>query len=382
MLKRSVTVTILIALLTFVALPASVLWSLQQQTFATIDAERRVESQVGVITNTLSSISTAQQGYVAPGQLDEPLFEETAVLLSHLAEQMDALEPMLRSAEAIAHLEPLRQAVADLQAADARTRENLVRGQELMAADVIYSDGRNVVDAITSRLREAQGAERAATSASQTQASRWLWVLFGVMTLASAGAIAVLVRQSRRVAQPVAQATAPLMAAPPPMAALSIDHAALAALCTDISRVADVQALERALERAARLLEASSVMLWMSAGNQLFPALAHGFPSDVLPRLKPIARDAENAAAAAWRDGRVVRQAAGAGDAGAAIVAPLFSPDAAIGVLAVELRAGRVPDSGREAAVAVIAAQLSTVVSAWPAASVSQPARAQEARTA
>ncbi len=376
MLKRSVTVTILIALLTFVALPASVLWSLQQQTFAAIDAERRVESQVGLITSTLSSIATAQQGYVAPGQLDEPLFKETAVLLSRLSEQVDALEPMLRSAEALAQLEPLRQAVADLQAADARTRENLVRGQELMAADVIYSDGRNVVDAITSRLREAQGAERAASSASHTLASRWLWVLFGVMALAAAGTIAVLVNQSRPVSQPVAQA------APPPVAATSVDQTALAALCTDVSRVADVRALERALARAAGLLEASSVMLWMSAGNQLFPALAHGFPVDVLPRLKPIAWDAENAAATAWRDGRVVRQAAGAGDAGAAIVAPLFSPDAAIGVLAVELSAGRVPDSGREAAVAVIAAQLSTVVSAWPAASVPRPARTQEARTA
>ena len=380
MQKRSVTTTILIALLTFIPPAAYLLWSLQQQTVAALDAERRVTSHADAIAETLSSIATAQQGYVAPGQIDEPLFEETTVLLSRLVELVNALGPMLRSAEAIAHLDALRGAVTALQAADARTRENLNRGQELMAADVIYSDGRNVVGAIAARLQEAQAAEQAAASSSHAQAWQWIWVLFGVLTLASASVCAVLVNLSRR---PVA--TAPSTTAKPaaaaPASAHSIDHAALALLCTDVARVADVRALERSLAGVARLLDASSVMLWMGAGNQLFPALAHGLPADALPRLKPVSRDADNAAAAAWQSGRVVRQPSVA-DAGAAIVAPLFSPEAAIGVLAVELQPGRTPDSDREAAVTVIAAQLSTVVAAWPAASVPQPSRATKARTA
>jgi CHASE3 domain sensor protein len=377
MLKRSVTTTILIACLTF-ALPAAyVLWSLQQQMFATIDAERGVASHVDAIAETLSSIATAQQGYVAPGQLDEPLFEETTALLARLAAQVNAFGPMLRSAQGAAHLEPLRQALEDLEAADARTRENLTRGQELMAADVIYSDGRNVIGALTGRLQEAQAAEQAAANVSLAQAARWVWVLFGVVMVASGSAFVALGKPAgkhgRDAGAPVTQAvTVPS----------SIDHAALAVLCTDVVRAADVPALERALEAAARLLDASSVMLWMSAGDRLFPALAHGFPADTLPRLRPIPRDADNAAAAAWQTGRVIRQTPAGDEAGAAIVAPLFSPEAAIGVLAVELRPGRDPDAGREAAVTVIAAQLSTVISAWPAASVPHPALAPEARTA
>src|SRR5688500_13906430 len=152
MQKRSVTTTILNALLTFIPPAAYVLRSLQHQTSATIAAERRVTAHADAIAETLSAIATAQQGYVAAGQRNESLFEATTLLLSRLAEQVNAFGPMLRSVEAAAHLEPLRDAVEALQAADARTRENLNRGQELMAADVIYSDGRNVVAAITSRL--------------------------------------------------------------------------------------------------------------------------------------------------------------------------------------------------------------------------------------
>jgi hypothetical protein len=376
MLQRSVTTTILIALLTFIPPAAYLLRSFQQQAFAAIEAERRVTSHTDAIAETLSSIATAQQGYVAPGQIDEPLFEETTVLLSRLGGLVNALGPLLRSAEAIALVEPLRETVETLQAADARTRENLNRGQELMAADVIYSDGRNVVAAMTARLLETQAAEQAAASAARAQAWQWIWVLFGVLALASASVLAALVKHNRRAVAPASEAAAT------PVPAHSIDHAALALLCTDVARVADVGALERALAGAARLLDASSVMLWMGAGNQLFPALAHGFPADALPRLKPIARDADNAAAAAWKSGRLVWQTSVADDAGAAMVAPLFSPEAAVGVLAVELRSGRMPDPDREAAVTVIAAQLSTVVSAWPAASVPQPSRAPEARTA
>lgn len=379
MQKRSVTVTILVAVAAFIGSAAYLLWSLQQQTSATIDAERRMASHADAIAETLSSIATAQQGYVAPGQLDEPLFEEATASLAHLAGQMNAFAPHLQSPEAAAHLEPLRQAVAALQEADARTRENLSRGQELMAADVIYSDGRNVVAAIATQLHEARAAEQTAARASLARAVRSVWTLFGLLVLASAAACAALVKHTRGATAPVTHAEiapAPIQDTLAPSSsspAHSVDQTALARLCTDVVRAADVRQLERALAAAARLLDASSVMLWMSAGDRLLPALAHGFPADALPRLKPIAGDADNAAAAAWQSGRVVQQVPATGDAGAAIVAPLFSPEAAIGVLAVELRPGRLPDADREAAVTVLAAQLSTVVSAWPAQSVPQP---------
>ena len=382
MQKRSVTTLMLIALLTLGTPAAYVLWALQQQTFATIDAERRVVSQAAEVGITLSAIATVQQGYVAPGQLDEPLFEEATVLLARLSAQVQALEPMLRSAQATTHVAALHQAVEDLQAADARTRENLTRGQELMAADVIYSDGRNVVDAITSRVREAQEAEQAAASASLARTSRWMWILFGVLGLAPAAALAAFMRSTRRTTEAVIPA--PAVAAPGITTTLSptVDMAATAALCTEISRVADTQRLASLLGRAAGLVNASGAMLWMGAGDHLFAALAHGYPPDIVSRLPPIGRDADNAAARAWRSAQRIRIPRSA-DGSAAIVAPLFSTDACVGVLAVEMTPGREADDEVEIAVALVAAQLATVVSAWPVASLPERAsQAPEARTA
>ena len=46
--------------------------------------------------------------------------------------------------------------------ADERTRQNLQLGQELMASDVIFSDGRNLLDAMIASLRDLQTAEQCA----------------------------------------------------------------------------------------------------------------------------------------------------------------------------------------------------------------------------
>lgn len=382
MQKRSVTRTILIALLTLGTPAAYLLWALQQQTFAAIDAERRVDSQVADVARTLSAIATVQQGYVAPGQLDEPLFEEAALLLARLSAQAQALGPMLRSAQAATHAGALRQAVEDLHAADARTRENLTRGQELMAADVIYSDGRNLVDGITARLRDAQAAERQATSASLARTSRWMWLLFGVVALAPAAGLAAFLRSIRRATGAVIPAPAAPAADATPTLSPTVDMAATAALCTEISRVADTQRLATLLGRAAGLVNASGAMLWMGAGDRLFAALAYGYPPDIVSRLPPLARDADNAAARAWRSAQRIRIPRSA-DGSAAVVAPLFNADACVGVLAVEMTPGREADDEVEIAVALVAAQLATVVSAWPVASLPERAsRAAEARTA
>jgi hypothetical protein len=131
------------------------------------------------------------------------------------------------------------------------------------------------------------------------------------------------------------------------------------------------------------VLDASALILWISAGEQLFPVIAHGYSDDRLARMGPIARDAENAAASAWRTGQLaVVPAAKTGGQGA-IVTPLFGLHSCIGVLSVEVRHGE--DSPAVQAVAtMIAAQLSTVVPAWPAGSLTPSGTAppSEARSA
>jgi len=103
--------------------------------------------------------------------------------------------------------------------------------------------------------------------------------------------------------------------------------------------------------------------------------MAHGYSEEMLARMGPIARNAENAAATAWRAGQLTVVPASSTGGQGAIVTPLFGLHSCIGVLSAELRQGE--DSPTVQAVAtIIAAQLSTVVPAWPAGSLTPAAEA------
>ena len=111
------------------------------------------------------------------------------------------------------------------------------------------------------------------------------------------------------------------------------------------------------------------------SGEELFAVAAHGYSAKMLDRLGPIARTMDNATAAAWRLGEV-RIVTGDSTSNGAIVAPMFGPESCIGALAAEVRHGRETDSATQAVTAMIAAQLASIVAAWPAASVGGVAEA------
>jgi hypothetical protein len=148
----------------------------------------------------------------------------------------------------------------------------------------------------------------------------------------------------------------------------SIDWARAAEASGDLARLSDASALPSLLSRIGQALDAHGVILWLGAGEQLFAAAAHGYESRVLSRLGPIDRGASNAAAAAWRS-ETMQTVAGDAVVNGAIVAPLVSPTGCRGVLAVEVRAGGEADPAARAGIAMIAAQLGGLVTAWPAGS-------------
>ena len=80
------------------------------------------------------------------------------------------------------------------------------------------------------------------------------------------------------------------------------DFKSIAALCTELSRVDDTMALPPLLERAAALLDAAGIILWIADpdGRELNPVLAQGYPQHLVNRLGTIPRNAENATAAAY----------------------------------------------------------------------------------
>ena len=383
MRKRAVRISILTFLLTASLAATFFLWDIQRRTVELTAADDALAERLDGIASTAVAIGTAQQGYVAPGQLDEPWFDRMTMLLEQLDRELSAVQPSLRTADAIKTFESIGATRKALVAADERIRENVTLGQELMAADVIFSDGRNSVDAISAGLHDVQASERSRNRTERAGLERERWIVLGLATLAWFAVVVVLMSVPAPSTAPsteiVEKVDADLPAATPATTQRpSVDLAATAVLCTDLSRVAETAALSELLGRAASILGASGATLWLGAGEQLFAVLGHGYPPQTLARFGPLARDADNAAAKAWRTGRVATVSGTEKSAGA-IVAPMFGPGGCIGVLAFESRSKHEYDATLQAIAALIAAQVSTAVSAWPAASAPQASAAQPA---
>jgi hypothetical protein len=149
----------------------------------------------------------------------------------------------------------------------------------------------------------------------------------------------------------------------------------VADVCAALARTTDTGSLRDALARAATVLDARGIVVWIGAGEELFPALAHGYEERIVARLRPIPRNAANATAAAWRSAQMRTVPADAASHGAVAV-PLSGVHGCVGVFAAELRDGREQNAATQAVAAVIAAQLAAILPAWPAPSTTQPVAA------
>ena len=136
-----------------------------------------------------------------------------------------------------------------------------------------------------------------------------------------------------------------------------------AKVCTDMARVVESKQLPALLERTAKVLEASGLIVWVadSGGRELRPALAFGYSDQVMARMGSIPSSAENAAAAAFRACEM-RTVNGDGFTNGALVAPLLTADGCIGVLSAEMKGGSEKDESSQALAAIFAAQLATLV--------------------
>jgi transcriptional regulator with XRE-family HTH domain len=141
------------------------------------------------------------------------------------------------------------------------------------------------------------------------------------------------------------------------------DFLAVAHLCTRLACVADAGELQPLLEEAARILHVSGLIVWLrdDTGQELRPALVHGYSDKVIAQLPTVSRDADNPTAAAFRSAqpRAVR-----GDDYGALVVPLVHSDGCTGVLAMEFQVegDRGHTTGVHAAAMIIAAALSQLV--------------------
>ncbi len=342
--------------------------------------ERRLAGRVDTMAAALVTIGLTQHGYVALGSTDLPPDTAVAALIGELTADAALLRADARSSDAARLLESFDEAIAQIAAVDGRAQEYARDGQTFLISDLLYGPAREHLAAAGERLREVRAAEATALAGERLALRQELWsTIGGTAALWTAGVLLLAWGRARpdehlskgsSGAEPAAEDESARERPDTAAAAIrtTLDLTAAAALCTDLSRAASTSALPDLLARAAGILDARGLIVWMGAGDQLFAAAAHGYDARIVGRLAPITRTATNATAAAWRTGRLGTVAGEPGSNGA-IVAPMFNPTHCIGVLAVEVRHGREADSPTRAIAALVAAQLGSVLAAWPAAS-------------
>jgi hypothetical protein len=349
-----------------------------QRRMAALDAAGAdISSRIERMIVTAGDIASAQQAYVAPGQPDQPWLERAAMLLQQYGEETAALRPLLQSTDAVAALDADKN-FRSIVVVDGKARQYLQEEQDLLAADLIFSEGRDTIGALVIALRRLGVSEQATATARIALVERQQWVtiaLVGVLWLVGLMALVPLpgsaIRDSGFAGLGFSNHESRIPNPEPAAAAgspASIDLAAAADVCGALARTADTASLREVLARAAAVLDARGIIVWMGAGEELFPALSYGYDERVIERLGPIPRGAPNATAEAWRTGQLRTVAADVISHGA-VAAPVSGIGGCVGVFAAELRHGREDDPGTQAVAAMIAAQLAGIVSAWPAAS-------------
>jgi GAF domain-containing protein len=137
----------------------------------------------------------------------------------------------------------------------------------------------------------------------------------------------------------------------------------VARLCTEFGRVIERGAVRELLQDSAATLNAAGLIVWLAdeTGDALRPGLVHGYSEKVLAHIPAVARDADNATAAAFRSAKPCEVAATVRTPGALVV-PLLIPDGCAGVLAIELQHGVKPSRSLRAVAVLLAAALTQLV--------------------
>jgi len=353
-------------------------WDTSRQIAQLDRSQRDLTDRVDHLLATLDTVTTAQQGYVTPSPGQDPT--RVIELIGQMRTDTDRLRSHVRSIESGRALQAVAATVATLHDVETRAQEHILAGQDFMAADLIFSDGRAADDAIASGLRTIRTAEIDEYTTARGDVLDLSWTMGGAVALIWLIGAILLVRVPPPVLREESLAIAPTQSLlniaeavhdiPEPTGP---DLQAAADVCTSIARLASADDLPRLLQQAATVIDASGVVIWMAAGEELFAAAAFGYPTQVIQKLGPINRSAVNATAAAWRTG-TLQAVSGGLDARGALAAPMLGPDRCVGVLAVEFGVGHDGDSARRAIAMMFAAQLAAALAGWPAASAAAPA--------
>jgi hypothetical protein len=395
MTRLSVRLALAVVCLAASASAAFLLWTSDQQARAQQDASREFTSTARAARVAASDLRGAQAGYVAAGQGPDFWFARVTAIARDLRNDLASLKSLASSPDASIAIEEATGALQDFEQMDRRARD-FTRARQLMSAsDLIFADGfdltkktADAVDrALTAELADRNGVlgflkrrEQYALAGASTVIAIVLVLLLPVRREKVEERIIPAPRPTPRavVSKPAPRpvvstetladlndfgVSKPVPAPPPPPARPLVDMEDLAALCTDLAKVADSRAMPSILERTADVLNAVGIVVWIADpdGRELSPILVHGYSPQLATRLGTIARDASNVTASAYRTG-LLQTMKGDAVSDGAIAAPLVGPSGCVGVLAAEMKKGGEQHDVMLSTAAIIASQLATLV--------------------
>jgi hypothetical protein len=165
-------------------------------------------------------------------------------------------------------------------------------------------------------------------------------------------------RETLPLRPPPAPPSTPIL---PPPAPASLTE--IAELCVDLGRVIDSRDVPSLVERAATVLQAKGMVLWVAdtAGTILRPSITHGYPEKVLARLGPLQIDGDNVTSLAFRSMRPQTMSSAAPGSPGALAVPLLTASGCVGVLAAEVKPEK-PAGELMPVARIIAAQFAALI--------------------
>ena len=359
----------------------------------------------------LGDARAAQQAYVAAGQSSSYWIPKVATIVQEVGNSVDMLRGSAVSEASGQALLDASAAVSEFGNVDKRVRDYLKADESLMASDIVFSEGTAAASRAAVQVEAARLAEHQAFDADEATLRRLEAYAIGAAAGLSGLILAILglARGSKGQALPAASTDLNAAASrdedelplrqssgslgrmaptpPAPTAAKNVPVSpapsalalkAAADLCTDFGRIHDLAELKTLLGRAARVMDANGLVVWLGnpAGADLQPVIAHGYSDQVLSLMRPIARTADNAAAAAYRSGALQIVTSRPNGPLGAVVAPLLSADGCVGALTAEVKDGGERSEQVQALASIFAAQLAGILGASTSAQTAADARA------
>jgi hypothetical protein len=362
---------------------------------------RAFDAQAREASEALSDLRAAQQAYVAAGQGIAFWMPKVSTTSAAAAKTISALQKTAASADAKTALDQAASTLNEFDSVDKRARDYIKSNQELMAADVVFTEGGQLAATAARQVEAARMAEQQNLDLREAAARRLEAAAAGGAA-GFAGLLLLLLAPKPRMGgaaddghstlaltSPSDERSAPgelslrasdAVKQEPATRARAVSPVlkAAASLCTDFGRVRDVSDLNQLLERVADVMDAKGLIVWLgtTTGDDLQPVLAHGYPPQKLAKMPTIPRSADNAAGSAYRTGQVQIVVARPGTSQGAIVAPLLATDGCIGALSVEVQDGGEESDGVQALAAIFAAQLAPIMAGSAVPAETAPARA------